>query len=78
MKRATVTFPNDLEEALEFYLNDQEVPVTLTAAVQTAVREYLVDRGYLSPSAPLRVRAAKRGSGERDVSIDHDRYLANG
>lgn len=78
MKRATVTFPNDLEQALASYLNDQEVPLALTAVVQAAVREYLVERGYLPPIAPLRIRAAKRGSGKKDVSTEHDRYIANG
>ena len=47
MKRATITLPDDLEQALERFVEEQEVPVQLTAVVQAAVREYLGERGYL-------------------------------
>jgi len=77
MKRATITLPDDLEEALERYVNEQETPVQLTAVVQAAVREFLGERGYLEASAPLRIRPAVRGSGQKDVSVSHDRYLAS-
>ncbi len=58
-------------------IDEQEVPVQLTAVVQAAVREYLGERGYLETSSPLRIRPAERGSGQKDVSISHDRYLAS-
>jgi metal-responsive CopG/Arc/MetJ family transcriptional regulator len=77
MKRATITLPDDLEQALEQFVEEQEVPVQLTAVVQAAVREYLGERGYLETSSPLRIRPAKRGSGQKDVSISHDRYIAS-
>jgi hypothetical protein len=77
MKRATITFPDDLEQALEQFVEEQEVPVQLTAVVQAAVREYLGERGYLEAASPLRIRPAERGSGQKDVSISHDRYLAS-
>ena len=77
MKRATITLPDDLEQALERFVEEQEVPVQLTAVVQAAVREYLGERGYLQTASALRIRPAKRGSGRKDGSISHDRYLAS-
>ncbi len=75
MKRATITLPDDIEHALEAYRNDQEVPLALTAVVQTALRDYLAERGYLPPAHPLKITPAERGSGQRDVSVSHDRYF---
>jgi len=49
----------------------------LTAVVQAALREYLTERGYLQTPRALRIRPAPRGSGLRDVSEAHDRYLAS-
>lgn len=77
MKRATITLPDDLEQALERFVEEQELPVQLTAVVQAAVREYLGERGYFETASPLRIRPAERGSGRKDVSISHDRYLAS-
>jgi hypothetical protein len=76
MRRATVTIPDDLSEAVESYVRDQEAPPPLTAVVQAALRQYLKDRGYLRATGPLRINTAPRGSGRRDVSRAHDRYLA--
>jgi len=47
MKRATITLPDDIEQVLAAYLDEQEVPLALTAVVQTALRDYLAERGYL-------------------------------
>lgn len=76
MKRATLTMTDELEQAVIAYQQQQEVPPTLTAVAQAALREYLAERGYLSPRRALRITSAKRGSGERDVSQEHDRSLA--
>ena len=76
MKRATITLPDDLDDALEAYRRDQDVPPALTAVAQAAIQEYLTQRGYLIPSKSLRIRPAPRGSGSADVSLDHNRYLA--
>ncbi len=76
MKRATITLPNEIEEALEAYRNDQEIPPALTAVAQAALREYLAERGYLRPARSLRITPAEKGSGTSDASIEHDRYLA--
>lgn len=51
MRRATITLPDELEEALEAYRRDQEVPPALTAVAQVAIREYLAGRGYLERRA---------------------------
>jgi hypothetical protein len=77
MKRATITLPDDLEQALERFVDEQAIPVQLTAVVQTAVREYLGGRGYLPSTSKLRIRPAKRGSGQEDVSVSHDHYLSS-
>lgn len=76
MKRATMTLPDDLAEAVDNYLQAQEAPPALTTVVQAALREYLRERGFLRRRRPLRIRPAKRGSGRSDVSMDHDLYLA--
>jgi len=76
MKRATVTIPGDLAKAVESYVRAQEAPPALTAVVQAALRQYLSERGYLGAVGPLRITPAERGSGRRDVSQAHDRYLA--
>ncbi|MGO9515426.1 MAG: hypothetical protein ACLPND_00115 [Candidatus Korobacteraceae bacterium] len=76
MKRATVTIPDDLADAIEHYVRDQEAHPPLTAVVQAALRQYLALRGYLRPGTPFRLTPARRGSGHRDISQNHDRYLA--
>jgi len=76
MKRATVSIPDDLARAVNSYVKAQEAPPALTAVVQAALREYLAERGYLRARNPLRITPAERGSGLRDVSRAHDRYLA--
>ena len=53
MRRATVTIPEELEGALESYRHDVDVPPSLAALVQVALREYLYSRGYgVSRDAP--------------------------
>jgi hypothetical protein len=78
MKRATITLPDELEEALEAYRHSQEVPLALTALTQAALREYLAKRGFLPPSSErfFGITSTGRGSGTSDVSSEHDRYLA--
>jgi hypothetical protein len=76
MKRATITFPDDLAEALDDYIRTQEVAPALTTIMQTALREYLRERGFLRPYKPLKITPAGRGSGRSDVSLNHDRYFA--
>jgi hypothetical protein len=74
MKRATVTLPDDLAEAVEKYTEAQNVPPALTAVVQVALREYLQERGFLRTYRPLKLEPLG-SSGRSDVSINHDLYL---
>jgi hypothetical protein len=76
MRRATITIGDDLEDPLEVYIRQQEVAPALTAAVQAALREYLARRGFGAGPKKLRITAARKGSGARDASVQHDRYLA--
>lgn len=76
MKRATITLPDDLDDALEAYRRDQDVPPALTTVAQAALAEYLAQRGYLASTRRLRITPAPRGSGQADASLNHDRYLA--
>jgi hypothetical protein len=75
MKRATMTFPDDIAKAVEDYLAAQEAPPSLTTVVQAALRQYLGERGFLPVHRTLRITPAGRG-GRRDVSQEHDAYLA--
>lgn len=66
MKRASVTIPDDLEQALQEYQADLEVSTALSAVMQSALREYLEERGYLHrgggepPSKPRGLPRDKR------------------
>jgi hypothetical protein len=75
LKRATVTLPDDLAEAVESYRQSQEAPPSLTTVVQTALRDYLRQRGFLTSRRPLRITPVGR-SGRSDISREHDAYLA--
>ncbi|MGH3148801.1 MAG: hypothetical protein ACRDTR_23725 [Rubrobacter sp.] len=77
MKRATVTLPDELEQALEAYRRAQDVPPALTAITQTALREYLERRGFFSsrPFRPFSITPVEEDSGASDVSTNHDKYF---
>lgn len=86
MRRATVTIPDDLEAELDRYLESQRPTPSLTAILQTALERFLHDQrlqtwGYVPPRGPLRVTPApyraEAGKDEAtDVSVEHDRHLA--
>jgi hypothetical protein len=76
MKRATMTFPDDLAKAMESYVASHEAPPPLTAVVQAALRQYLGERGFLRTRQSFEITPARKGSGRSDVSQQHDRYLA--
>jgi hypothetical protein len=76
MKRATITVPDDLMEALDAYLASLDAPPALTTVVQSALRAYLSERGYLTKPRGLRITTAERGSGLSDISTEHDREIA--
>ncbi len=80
MKRATITLTNELEEALNHYLASQETPPSLTTVVQVALRDFLQmqklkERGFREAKGTPQLSAAKRGSGLKDVSAKHDKYV---
>ena len=75
MKRATMTLPDDLAEAVANYQQAQEASPSLTTVVQAALREYLRERGFLRTYRPLKIEPVGR-SGRSDVSEKHDAYLA--
>jgi hypothetical protein len=77
MKRATVTIPDDIDSALDAYLEQQKVDQPLTSVVQAALREFLAGRGFLPKKSkrPFGLTPAPRGSGRRDTSIAHDSAL---
>jgi hypothetical protein len=76
MKRGAKTIPEDLAKAAQGYIGARLAQPRFTAADEAALRQYLAERGYLPAKGPLRITPAKRGSGRRDVSQAHDRYLA--
>ena len=76
MRRATVTIGDDIESSLDAYLRQQEVAPALTAVIQAALKEYLARRGFTPGERRLRITPARRGSGTKDASVAHDRYLA--
>lgn len=70
-----MTLPDDLAEAVEKYTHAQHARPALTAIVQAALREYLRERGFLRAYRPLKLETLGN-SGRKDVSVDHDLYLA--
>lgn len=81
MKRATITFPDALEQKLNAYLQRQRTPPSLSTVVQVALDEYLENQKWaaydVQPArGPLSITLAEEGSGESDVSINHDAYFA--
>ncbi len=77
MKQATISLPDDLGEALEAYVRDQNTTPDVAAVAQAALREYLTDRGYIPRTGALRITPATHGSGSGHASVDHDHYLAD-
>jgi len=69
-----MTLPDDLAEAVEKYVNSQEVRPALTSVVQAALREYLGERGFLRTRRRLKFEPLGN-SGRSDVSVNHDLYL---
>lgn len=76
MKQATITINDELEAALEAYWRDRKLPPDLTAVTQDALKDYLAAHGYLVQPRVLRITPSEQGSGETDISQDHDRYFA--
>jgi hypothetical protein len=76
MRRATVTITDEIQANLEAFIRQQDVSPPLTAILQAALQEFLARRGFLPGAKKLRITPATKGSGAKDVSVDHDRHLA--
>jgi hypothetical protein len=76
MRRATVTIDDELEPQLDAYIRQQEIAPALTAVVHAALKEFLARRGFAPGQRRLRITPSRKGSGVRDISLAHDRYLA--
>ena len=48
MKQATITITDDLEQAIESYRQDFDIPSGLDAIIQRVLRIHLANLGYLS------------------------------
>lgn len=70
--------PDDLDAALTSVHGREGATLPPDEVIQAALREYLAARSYIPPKQPLRITPAARGSGVRDISVDHDRYFAEG
>ena len=86
MRRATITLPDDLASDVDTYLSGQDPAPSLTRLVQTALRRFLDEkrrehafeiRGFRPARSPLRLTVPHDGSGESDVSVEHDRHLTD-
>lgn len=85
MKSLRVTLPDELESRFEAYL--EASGTSPEEVVRDALRRYLEnERGTVhldgeahpAPEKPLRFTPAEHGSGRGDMSVNHDRYLAEG
>lgn len=79
MKRATITIPDDLESRIKGYTRSQEDEPSLSAVVRAALEEYLNNHEgnptrWLLGFTPIE---EKDDAGEPDVSVNHDKYLAD-
>ena len=87
MKQATIAIAADLDAALAAYERDHELTDGLDALVDAALRELLARHGYpahspieailVPPFRPLGITPLHREDGPTDVSVNHDRYLAD-
>ena len=86
MKRTTISLPDELAEKLESYLATQAVAPSLSKVVRTALQQFLDEESLESKLAArgYYVSERKRGpaptaanlTGEPDISVRHDDYLA--
>lgn len=81
MKHATITISDDLVEALAAYGRNHGLTDGIDALVEAALRDLLMGHGYLvldRPFRPFHITPFQHDGEETDVSINHDRYFADG
>lgn len=70
--------PDHLAQAIAEYIQDQPGPTDLPDVLQTALENFLTERGYLyQPKKRLRITPAEQVSGYHNTSIEHDQVFAN-
>ena len=78
MKRATITFTDDLETKLSSYMAEQKTPPSLNTVVQTALEEFLEAQKWaaveLQPAKGRLELPTSDAEVEPDVSLNHDAY----
>ena len=79
MKRATITFTDDLEAKLSTYMAEQKTPPSLNTVVQTALEEFFEAQKWAavelqSPVKPHLELPTSDADVEPDVSLNHDQY----
>ena len=79
MKRATITFSNELEAKLHAYLAEQKTPPSLNTVVQTALEEFFEAQKWdavelRSPTNPHLELPVSDADVEPDVSLNHNHY----
>lgn len=81
MTQETVTIAKELAEALTAYGRDRGVSSDLNTVVDVALRDHSGAHGYLvllRPFHPFRITPIEHEGEETDISINHDRYFADG
>ena len=76
MRRATITLPDDLEAAIEAFQRDQSAMPSLAAVTQAALRDFLMQRGYLPSKRVLHITPFDPEDPDPTVSIEHDHAMA--
>ena len=79
MKRASVTFTDEVENKVQDYLERQSAPPSLSSLVNTALADYLgrqkwAERGHRAAEGELELPVSD-SEVEPDVSLNHDAYL---
>ncbi len=79
MKRASVTFTDEVETKVLEYLERENVPPSLSTLVNTALADYLdrqkwSKRGHRTAEGALELPVSD-SEVEPDVSLNHDAYL---
>jgi hypothetical protein len=79
MKRATITFPDELEQKISRYLDSQMTPPTLSMLVQVALDDFLDRHAWSArqycPATNKPDLPVSDAPVEADVSLEHDEYL---
>ncbi|MEH2251487.1 hypothetical protein [Nostoc sp.] len=77
MQSFNITLPDAIANALNAYIKDQEVSIPANVVAETALEDFLCQRGYLHPRKQgLSLTPAPKGSGFQDTSLNHDKILA--